>query len=232
MKTANKAIRGLRQGKGAGGEEDNDEASFDHVLADIIGSTLANKMGKNDPEYKNFKEAFDHVKEYFVDRYTYISDELIHDVFTEIQTRQKDICNVVCKSMLDFCDLAEFFSACLTKTNPMVAAAGSLDGEDALEDNIFKLIVETFTQLGNAILNEDPQQTELFFLEYALEGILEIMCQNEFKRANLAVVLYTFCQNSSNAHLRVLRRIKQKICSTHKNQFVAIINDLMEYDEA
>jgi hypothetical protein len=47
--------------------------------------------------------------------------------------------------MLDFCDLAEFFTACLTKTNPMVSAAGSLDGEDALEDNIFKLIVETFT---------------------------------------------------------------------------------------
>jgi len=54
------------------------------VLADIIGSTLANKMGKNDPEYKNFKEAFDRVNVYFVDRYTYISDELIHDVFTEI----------------------------------------------------------------------------------------------------------------------------------------------------
>ena len=102
-------------------------------------------MGKNDPEYKNFKEAFDRVNVYFVDRYIYISDELIHDVFTEIQARQKDVCNVVCKNMLDFCDLAEFFTACLTKTNPMVSAAGSLDGEDALEDNIFKLIVETFT---------------------------------------------------------------------------------------
>lgn len=31
--------------------------------------------------------------------------------------------------------------------------------------------------------------------------------------------------------MRVLRRIKSKIGSTHKNQCVAIINDLLEYDE-
>jgi hypothetical protein len=38
-------------------------------------------MGKNDPEYKNFKESFDKVSQYFVERYNYISDELIIDVF-------------------------------------------------------------------------------------------------------------------------------------------------------
>jgi len=29
-------------------------------------------MGKNDPEYKNFKESFDQVTTYFIERYTYI----------------------------------------------------------------------------------------------------------------------------------------------------------------
>lgn len=78
MKTANKQIRGLRTGKkdGKGGfaanDDDNDEISLDYVLGDIIGSTLANKMGKNDPEYKNFKESFDQVTTYFIERYTYI----------------------------------------------------------------------------------------------------------------------------------------------------------------
>ena len=43
--------------------------------------------------------------------------------------------------------------------------------------------------------------------------------------------MYCFCSNSANAHLRVLRRIKSKIASTHKNQYVAIINDLLAYDE-
>lgn len=57
------------------------------------------------------------------------------------------------------------------------------------------------------------------------------MCENDFKRSQLAVVLYTFCTNSANAHLRVLRRIKSKIASTNKDAFVAIINDLLEYDE-
>jgi hypothetical protein len=40
-------------------DDDNDEITFDVILSDIIGSTLANRMGKNDPEYKNFKESFD-----------------------------------------------------------------------------------------------------------------------------------------------------------------------------
>ena len=83
-----------------------------------------------------------------------------------------------------------------------------MDGDDVEEENIFKKIVECFTQLGNNILNEDPQQTELYFLEYSLNGILDIMVDNEFKRNNLVIVLYCFCQNTSNAHLRVLRRIK------------------------
>jgi hypothetical protein len=57
------------------------------------------------------------------------------------------------------------------------------------------------------------------------------MCENDFKRNALAVVLYCFSSNTANAHLRVLKRIKSKIGSSHKNQCVAIINDLLEYDE-
>lgn len=75
-------------------------------MSDIIGSTLANKMGKNDPEYKQFKESFDHVNTYFIDRFNYISDELIHDIFTEINDRAKEIVTVVTKNMMDFCDLS------------------------------------------------------------------------------------------------------------------------------
>jgi len=199
VKTANKQIRGLRQGKkdAKGGfspnDDDNDEITFEYVLADIIGSTLANKMGKNDPEYKQFKESFDSVNQYFIDRFSFISDELIHDVFTELSARSKEIVTVVSKNMMDFCDLAEFFTSCLNQTNSQVTTTGSMASEDAEEENLFKMVVDAFTQLGNSILNEDPMQTELFFLEYSLDGILEIMCQNEFKRNSLAVVLYCFC---------------------------------------
>ena len=67
VKTANKQIRGLRQGKkggldksgtgyGGGNDDDNDEITFQYVLSDIIGSTLQNKMGKNDPEFKAFNK--------------------------------------------------------------------------------------------------------------------------------------------------------------------------------
>ena len=237
VKTANKQIRGLRKGKkdnkgfGGGPEDDNDEITLDNVLSEIVGSTLANKMGKNDPEYKNFKESFDHVIQYFADRFNFITDELVYDVFTEIIERSSELVQVVGKNMMDFCDLSEFFVQALRQTNSQITSAGTQEGDTGEEKNIFKLIIESFTTVGNKILNEDPQQTELYFLEYTLDSILEIMCENDFKRSQLAVVLYTFCTNSANAHLRVLRRIKSKIASTNKDAFVAIINDLLEYDE-
>lgn len=85
-------------------------------------------MGKNDPEYKNFKESFDHVTQYFIERYNYISDELIFDIFQEILNKSTDIVNVISRNMMDFCELAEFFTMALKNTNPLVTSAGSAEG--------------------------------------------------------------------------------------------------------
>lgn len=57
---------------------------------------------------------------------------------------------------MDFCDLSDFFTEVLKNTNPMVTATGSADADNSEEKNIFKLIIEVFTKLGNLILNEDP----------------------------------------------------------------------------
>lgn len=86
MKTANKTIRTMRadkKGASPGGymDEDSDEAALENVLTDIIGQVLANKMSKSDPEYKSFKESYDRVLPYFTDRFQYIADELVFDVF-------------------------------------------------------------------------------------------------------------------------------------------------------
>jgi len=67
-------------------------------------------------------------------------------------------------------------------------------------------------------------------MEFSLDGILEIMCENDFKRNNLAIVLYSFCFSTSNSHLRVLNRMKAKIGNSFKNQFICIVNDLLEMD--
>lgn len=44
-------------------------------------------MGKNDPEYKNFKENLENLIPYFTERFKFIADELIFDVFSEINER-------------------------------------------------------------------------------------------------------------------------------------------------
>lgn len=44
-------------------------------------------MSKSDPEYKTFKENYDKVVSYFTDRFKFISDELVYDIFQEINER-------------------------------------------------------------------------------------------------------------------------------------------------
>jgi hypothetical protein len=53
-------------------------------------------------------------------------------------------------------------------------------------------MVETLSQIGNKLLNTDPLQTEVFFLEYGADEILDIMVDNQFKRNELTVLLYCF----------------------------------------
>ena len=38
-------------------------------------------MAKSDPEYKNFRENYDRVVSYFMDRFKQIPDEIVHDIF-------------------------------------------------------------------------------------------------------------------------------------------------------
>jgi uncharacterized protein CbrC (UPF0167 family) len=92
---------------------------LDSVLTDIVGQVLANKMSKSDPEYKNFKEAYDRVTSYFQDRFQHISDELVYDVFQEMNDRQSEFVNVLQRNMLDLCDLVRFFAKCFKKANPV-----------------------------------------------------------------------------------------------------------------
>ena len=42
---------------------------------------LANKMSSSDPEYKNFKESYDRVVQYFSERLEHIAPEVAYDVF-------------------------------------------------------------------------------------------------------------------------------------------------------
>lgn len=88
-------------------------------------------MSKQDPEYKNFKENYDKVISYFGDRFKFIAEELVLDIFTELNERQDEIVNVLSRNMLDFCDLIRFFATSMKQVNPMVNVGGSTtEGEN------------------------------------------------------------------------------------------------------
>jgi hypothetical protein len=250
VKTANKSIRVMRQeanqklqnqNKLPGGiqDEDSDELTLENILVDIVGQNLAEKMSKSDPEYKNFKESYDKVVSYFTERFKFIADELTLDVFTELYNRQDEIVNVISRNMLDFCDFIKFFADCLKQVNPMISVSGSAAGDGQGEDgvdqvktkNTFQLMTETISQVANKLLNNDPQQTEVYFLEYGVDLLLSIMVGNVFKRNDMVFLLYCFVpQTNTNSHMRVLTKIKDRLGTAHRDAYYAILSRLLLYE--
>ena len=206
VKTANKSIRVMKQeaasqkrgdGRLPGGvqDEDSDELTLENILVDIVGQTLANKMPQADPEYKLFKENYDRVVPYFQERFDNLSLDLVCDVFQEASNRQEEIVNVLSRNMLDICDLVQFFARALRQLNAKATVETGEEGAaDKKEVSVFGLAVETLAQIGNKILNTDPLQTEVFFLEYGLDELLDVMADNAFKRNEATVLLYCFVQ--------------------------------------
>jgi hypothetical protein len=90
--------------------------------------------------------------------------------------------------MLDFCDLIQFFANALEQVNPTVEVTLG-DDETQKAINIFDLMHSTLGQIANKLLNLDPQQTEVYFLEYCLEPILDIMASNALKRNKMMYLL-------------------------------------------
>lgn len=95
-----------------------------------MGQNLANKMSKSEQEYKNFKENYDKILQYFIERFAFIAEELIFDIFQEMNDRQEEIVNVLSRNMLDLCDLIRFFSKTFRQINPMVTVGQSNDDSE------------------------------------------------------------------------------------------------------
>jgi len=223
-------------GKLPGGiqDEDSDELILENILVDIVGQTLANKMPQSDPEYKQFKENYDRVVAYFQERLDSLSLDLVYEVFQEANNRQEEIVNVLSRNMLDICDLVRFFAIALRHVNAKATVETSMGGDDdsqKKEVSVFSLVVETLAQIGNKILNTDPVQTEVFFLEYGLDELLDVVADNAFKRNEATVLLYCFVQQTTNAHLRVLRRTKEKLSGQKRDAYYAVLAKLLLYED-
>jgi len=62
-------------------DDDSDEQVLEAMLTDVISRTLTHKLNKLDPEFKVFKEHSERGIGYFNERFAYIPDELIVDIF-------------------------------------------------------------------------------------------------------------------------------------------------------
>jgi hypothetical protein len=96
--------------------------------------------------------------------------------------------------------------------------------------NIFGLVIETVAQIGNQLLNTDPQQTETYFLEYAMDNLIEIIEENVFKRNEMMYIFYCFVSNTVNSHLRVLGKLKEKLLD--KDAFYYCLSKLILFENS
>lgn len=233
VKTANKAVRIMRQEAAAKRDptafaspelDDTDEMKLESVLIDIISTNIADKMPKGDPEYKIFRENYDRMLEYYSERFDNIPDELHHEIFSEVDERVDEIIQILSKSLYEFCDFSNFFASCLKKLNPLTVVDETSNNKNK---NNFQLLIQIIAQVGNKLLNTDPQQTETYFLEFAIDAFIEVIEQNVFKR-NEMYLFYCFVSNTVNSHLRVLKRLKDKIKS--KDVFYYCLSKLLIYE--
>ena len=70
----------------------------------------------------------------------------------------------------------------------------------------------------------------MYFLEYGLEDLIDIMCENVFKRNDMVFLVYCFVQNTTNSHMRVLNKIKEKIGATKRDAYYYILSRLLLYE--
>jgi len=70
----------------------------------------------------------------------------------------------------------------------------------------------------------------VFFLEYGADELLEIMCENQFKRNEMTVLMYCFIQNTTNSHMRMLTKIKEKIAISKKDAYYQILSRLLLFE--
>lgn len=234
VKTANKQVRHMRQEAAAKRDptglappelDDSEDMKLENVLIDIVSTNIADKMPKGDPEYKIFRENYDRVLEYYLERFHHIPDEIHHEIFSDAFERHDEFIAILSKELSQFCDLSQFFCSALEKLNALCTVEETSRTQNK---NIFLLAVETVAQVGNKLLNTDPQQTETFFLEFAIDDLIRIVEGNTFKRNEMMYLFYCFVGNTVNSHLRVLQRLKDK-CSS-KDAFYYCLSKLLVYE--
>ena len=89
--------------------DDSDDMKLDSVLIDIVSQNIDVKMSKGDPEYKIFKENYHRILPYFTERLKHIPDDLLHDIFSELNDRVEELVAILNKNLSEFCDLSQFF---------------------------------------------------------------------------------------------------------------------------
>ena len=98
-------------------DDDSDELALENMLTDIIGRVISLKLNKTDPEFKVFKEHPERGVQYFNERFNFLPDEIVVDIFVKIQDHATEIVQLLSRCMLERA-VFNLFSQSFTSTSP------------------------------------------------------------------------------------------------------------------
>eukprot|EP01022_Parablepharisma_sp_SALTPOND_P007916 TRINITY_DN1342_c0_g1_i1.p1 TRINITY_DN1342_c0_g1~~TRINITY_DN1342_c0_g1_i1.p1 ORF type:complete len:955 (+),score=104.92 TRINITY_DN1342_c0_g1_i1:4363-7227(+) len=172
--------------------------SFDAVLNDVINSVLSAKIER---EYKEdiqeYKEYEDKrglfLAKHFVDR----DPSEIDQIFTIMIERADEFAKSLATNAVDFPSYANFIILMLQQMQPFT--------------EVFTRFLGVITEIGNKLLNLDPQISELYFLEYGLPILAPLFSGNSAKCNELVIILACYVPATSNAYIRLIQAMKSHI---------------------
>ena len=87
-------------------------------------------------------------------------------------------------------------------------------------------------ELGNALVNEDPHTTQIFFESIVLDKLVEIILRYQNKKEHLIPLIYSYCPGDSLSRLRIIKKVKE-LLSPNLNGFIGMLSQLVSisYDE-
>jgi len=135
--------------------------------------------------------------EFFLQKFKLLEKEVIKDIINDIKDRTGEISSSLMKNIYDMEYYLDFAAKLLfiLKTN----------------GKKFKAIAEHISEVGNKLVNNDPELTETCFIEYGINVFARLFENSPEKCTSLAYLAFCFSPANINSHCRILNALKSKM---------------------
>eukprot|EP00826_Nyctotherus_ovalis_P022263 TRINITY_DN17318_c0_g2_i1.p1 TRINITY_DN17318_c0_g2~~TRINITY_DN17318_c0_g2_i1.p1 ORF type:complete len:821 (+),score=324.45 TRINITY_DN17318_c0_g2_i1:73-2535(+) len=176
-------------------EDENVVVTFLSVLNDVIHSVLSIRMEHEEKEeIQEYKEYEDNRGLFLVKHVNDRDPNEIGQVFEQMLERSDEFARSLGMNAVDFPVYMDFVVMMFQELPPF--------------SDHFAKFINVVADIGNKLLNFDPQISELYFLEYGLPALAPLLCKNAAKCNELSYILACYIPASSAAYIRLIHSMR------------------------